>query len=220
MECGSHLDMICLSVSEGETEEYVCTVSEPKPAEETVSATEQIAADTSYDAELERKVRENLSYEYPHKALSSVPNKVAVSKLYPAMLDDDDTVCDIDPDAAIPLILPDEEEAEKEAAASERGTSTHLFMQFCDFEKAEENVKEEAERLAANGFFKADALELMYLDEIKAFFKSDLYKRMNAAKNGGRLFYREFRFNIGLDAAEFTNDAEMKKALENEKSSK
>ena len=216
MECRNHLAMISLCIPEGETEYCVCTVSDAAEKEAAAAETPLIPEVSTYDEVFEAKVRRSISFEYPHKALSSVPNKVAVSKLYPAMLDDDVTVFDIDPDAAIPLILPDEEDMKKEAAASERGTATHLFMQFCDFEAAKENVKEEAARLAENGFFKEETVKLMYLDEIEKFFRSDLYKRMKDAENSGRLFYREFRFNIGLDAAEFTNDAEMKKALANE----
>ncbi|MBQ1848251.1 MAG: UvrD-helicase domain-containing protein [Clostridia bacterium] len=215
MECKSLFDLLRLCTPEGETECSVCRVVE-KEAEDTAADCAKETEEALYDGEFERKVRERLSFVYPHKALSGVPNKVAVSKLYPAMLDEDETVSDLEPDLPVPVILPGGEESEEKATAAKRGTATHLFMQFCDFESAEADVSAEAKRLSDKGFTDVRNAEIMYEEEVRSFFKSDLYNRMNAAKKAGRLFYREFRFNIGLDAAEFTNDPELKKTLENE----
>jgi ATP-dependent helicase/nuclease subunit A len=89
-------------------------------------------------------------------------------------------------------------------------------MQFCDLQRAEAGVREEAERLILKGFINKESADLIYEDELQRFFTSDLYRRMNGAKNAGRLFYREFRFNIGLDAADFTTDPDLQKKLANE----
>ena len=90
-------------------------------------------------------------------------------------------------------------------------------MQFCDLTKAEADVYAEAQRLADLGFIKRENKDLISYKEIEAFFRSDLYKRMKAAQSAGRLFCREYRFNIELDAADFTADEKRKKALANEK---
>lgn len=215
MGCKSYLDMVFLTVPEGETGCSVLAV-EDKTVSAAAAKTEPAVGVTSYDAAFEQTVRDNIAFEYPYKTLSRLPNKVSVSKLYPAMLDSDETVCDIDPETAIPLIIPDGEQSEEEITAAARGTATHLFMQFCDFDSAENSVKEEAARLTGKGFLTSEKAEMLYEDEIKEFFSSGLYKRMSGARQSGRLFFREFRFNIGLDAAEFTNDPETKKELENE----
>ena len=111
-----------------------------------------------------------------------------------------------DEEEPAPLILPDYADTEKTAGAAERGTSTHLFMQFCDFEKAEADVYAEAQRLVDLGFIKQENKELISYKEIEGFFRSDLYKRIKSAQSAGRLFCREYRFNIELDAADFTAD--------------
>jgi ATP-dependent helicase/nuclease subunit A len=89
-------------------------------------------------------------------------------------------------------------------------------MQFCDFDNAEKDAVKEAERLVSLGFIRETDKELISYGEVSEFFKSPLYKRMRAAKESGRLFCREYRFNIELDAADFTEDEQRKKALLNE----
>ena len=158
------------------------------------------------------------SYEYPYKEASALPKKAAVSKLYPRYLDTDDEAVDVfGEEEPLSLILPDYAGTEKTASAAQRGTSTHLFMQFCDFEKAEADVKAEAQRLVDRGFIKEENRELISYKEAEAFFDSDLYKRMKAAQSAGRIFCREYRFNIELDAPDFTLDTQRKKSLTDEK---
>ena len=78
-------------------------------------------------------------------------------------------------------------------------------------------MRAEAQRLVDRGFIKEENRDLISYKEVETFFGSDMYKRMKAAQSAGRLFCREYRFNIELDAADFTEDMQRKKALQNEK---
>jgi ATP-dependent helicase/nuclease subunit A len=192
------------------------TAGEEENADEE-KAEEQAAESFDFDEEFER-LKEIYNYEYPHKEAANLPKKAAVSKLYPKYLDTDDETVDVfGEDEPLSLILPDYADTEKAASAAQKGTSTHLFMQFCDFEKAEADVRAEAQRLVDRGFIKEENRDLISYKEVEAFFGSNMYKRMKSAQSAGRLFCREYRFNIELDAADFTEDMQRKKALSDEK---
>ncbi len=188
----------------------------PEEYEETAKPRETAEA-YAQDDERYARLKAIYDYRYPYAEAAKLPKKAAVSKLFPAYLDEDDSAVSLfDGKEPLPIILPDlsEDEAKKDAAA--RGTATHLFMQFCDLDRAAADIHGEAERLVREGYIKAETAELISYDEASSFFRSDLYRRMKDARDSGRIFRREYRFNTELDAADFTDDPERKKALENE----
>ena len=216
-EYGCYLDFLTASLSgEDGSYEYQCIYKDenenPSGFEAKEAAKEKAP---EYDEAVYNELERISGYEYPYKEAANLPKKASVSALYPAYLDADDEVVSLEADAPAPLILPDYAEKEEDTAAK-RGTSTHLFMQFCDFERAKADPRAEAERLVSLGFIKEENKALISYDEIDGFFRSQLYKRMTGAKAAGRCFCREYRFNIELDAADFTEDEERKKALSNE----
>ncbi len=170
------------------------------------SKTVKISPEDIKKAELVKKA-------YPFSHLKGIPAKLTVSKLYPEILDEFDTSAGIDSfdtTSADEFKLPSFMEAGTEKNGAERGTATHLFMQFCNFENVEMlGVENEAKRLAASGFIPADASEKMDAAGLERFFRSELYAEMKKAK---RLF-REQRFNIKLPAGEFTASPEKKAQL-------
>jgi ATP-dependent helicase/nuclease subunit A len=96
---------------------------------------------------------------------------------------------------------------EKGATAAEKGTSTHLFMQFCDFNNLKTNgSKAELDRLYENSYISERVKELVNLKHIDAFAKSELFSELLSAKR----VIREFRFNVMLSADEFTEDERLK----------
>ncbi len=214
--CRSYLDFLAVAL-DGAGGSYLYEEIDPS-AEEKDEARDTLPGSEDTGDEDITELKAIYDYEYPYKEAASLPKKVSVSKLYPAFLDVDDEVINGFEDEKPPeLILPDYAAAEEAASAAKKGTSTHLFMQFCDFDKAEADVYAEAKRLRDGGFIRAGDAELIYYDELKAFFTSPLYKEMKAARDAGRCFCREFRFNTELDAADFTNDEQRKKALSDEK---
>ncbi len=126
-------------------------------------------------AEYRRMLRERFDFVYPH-ATERLPAKLSVSRLYPDILDDDraETLDDeimLDPTKR-PLFLQQGDETRHSAA--ERGTATHVFMQFCDLSRAEKNVREELARLTEERFIPSGVAELVNVRQIERFFVSEL----------------------------------------------
>ena len=160
-------------------------------------------------------IKDRLAFEYPHAHLSKLPAKLSVSKLTPTMLDD------LDNDAATlesfdeAKILEIEEffESKSKTTSADKGTATHLFLQFCDFENAEKNgVTNELARLVEHKFIAPQVAELINIKQIEKFFDSEFYSTLKTAKKT----YREQRFNILLPASHFTQNAEFRSEIEQE----
>jgi len=116
---------------------------------------------------------QRLAFSYRYKALEKVPAKLSVSDLYPSILDEGEgegalEIRELSVDDALAITgagMPDQPEVQKfkpprflseepeTATAAERGTATHIFMQFCDFDFVEQyGIKAELERLVARKF--------------------------------------------------------------------
>lgn len=185
--------------------------------------------------EYKKLFKKRFDFSYGYDAATKLPAKLSVSKLYPEVLDDEENSAELslfnggeiygnevdsgikysESDLVKPAFLLSDNSVAGVTSA-ERGTATHVFMQFCDFGYVEENgIEAELERQKDNGFITARMAEIVYMGQIKRFFDSALYKKIRRAELRGEL-YREFRFNVKLQAAEFTSQVEQKKKLENE----
>ena len=168
--------------------------------------------------EIYERLVERFSFEYEFSHLSRLPAKLSVSKLYPQVLDTVDAAEPFEAEISLrdmpAFLIPRAERA----SAADKGTATHTFMQFCDFEKAEKTgVRAEIARLCEIGLLEKAAGELINIDHVEGFFASRFYGEMkNAIALGGEL-YREQRFNIGLPAALFTADEDFREKIKDEK---
>ena len=175
---------------------------------------EEDTVETEPDAELTKRLIESFSFEYPYKELSKVPSKISVSKLYPDVLDDTQDSLELftePPAAKIPDFFLD---VKGSPSSTDRGTATHLFLQFCDFDNAYKNgVKEELARLESKKFLPHNASSLIYLDELQRFFESDLIGEILSAKK----IIREQRFNIELSPDGFTSEETLIEKMSGEK---
>ena len=161
---------------------------------------------------LYEKLTEDFAYKYPYLHLSRVPAKISVSRLSPDVLDEaNDTLnlFDTDKKASVPrILLGDEKDAPSPTA---RGTSTHLFLQFCDFARAKKHgIGEEIARLIEARYIPPEAKDEIFSDELEKFFESDLYRQIISAKE----VIREQRFNILLPSADFSKDEDFIKATD------
>ena len=86
------------------------------------------------------------------------------------------------------------EDEEARLTGAQRGTCTHLFMQHADYSRAELDAAAELKRLTETGRFTAKEAGGVYIDKVRDFFKSDLYRRM---KRSGKL-RREMKFMIKM----------------------
>ena len=91
------------------------------------------------------------------------------------------------------------------------GTSMHVFMQFCNFEKCvKDGTPSEAERLERDGFITADQKTALNHLTLSAFFKSRLYKEIASSPR----VEREKRYTLLLPSSRFYTDAERKRELD------
>ncbi len=172
----------------------------------------QTAHDTPDLDTCKQVLADRFAFRYPYTDLSAVPSKLSVSRLYPAVLDEIDQPPEVTETqmARLPRFL----EGEAQATPAERGTATHVFMQFCDFELVlRHGVHAEIGRLIEKKFIPEHYRALIRTDALEQFFRSPLFERMRSA----RRLWRETRFNITLPAASFTEQQELRGALGDER---
>ncbi len=183
-----------------------------------ISITDEDAAELpeiQYDDErvnsVYNELKASFEFKYPYRDTSGIPAKVSVSKLYPELLNetedkDDLLIKALNLEPRTPRFMGGGDDA------AEKGTATHLFMQFCDFGRLaprEESVKEEIARLVTDRYITQDIADLIRVDEVVNFVKTDIFVQIRDAKE----VYREFRFNIFLPASQFTTSPEQKEKL-------
>lgn len=162
---------------------------------------------------IKKIIYDKLSFIYPNKHLSKLPAKISVSQLYPTVLDEDDSI-PYSNDKLLKTKEPEFLNNTSKATAAQRGTATHVFMQFCDFNNIEKyGINEEIARLVANSFITKTQAELIYKNYLEVFFKSALYNEIKLSNK----IWREIRFNIKLPASQFTGEADKIILLQKEK---
>ena len=167
------------------------------------------------DEEVERILTERFSFRYAFPYLGTVPGKLSVSVLSPAVLDGaDDQTAVFAPrktreEPALPRFLSGKCKYDDPAL---RGTATHEFLQFCDLSLVQKNGAEaELNRLIDRGFLTKEARELVNLAELDLLRSSPLMEEML----GATWMRRELRFNMMLPASSFSEDPERAEKLKN-----
>ena len=148
-------------------------------------------------------------FEYKYDYLEKIPSKLSISSLYPEILDDEENgqyhrMRSIDD---IPSFILGKE---KMVTAAERGTATHVFLQFCDFESLKKNgVDYELDRLVNESFISKEVGGIISKEHIEKFISSEIMEEFLSATS----IMREFRFNIMLSAEEFSSDERLKNEM-------
>ncbi|MBE6663980.1 MAG: hypothetical protein E7602_05700 [Ruminococcaceae bacterium] len=169
--------------------------------------TSEESLDLDKVSELRKTLKERFDFKYQYDYLNKIPSKVSVSRLKPNLLDgtENDEI-DLSKELSLkPKFLSSEESV---ITGADRGTATHLFMQFCDFDNLEKNGYEnELKRMLDYSFISESDADIINKAHIELFRNSSLFNMMKGAK----MIKREFRFNVMIDAGEFTSDVELKK---------
>lgn len=191
---------------------YPEAVEDTDKEEESIgdSAVSEIEPDTV----LYEKLCRDFDFEYQYSELLRIPAKLSVSKLSPSILDPDDNSIELfgkPTEARIPdFFISGKRDT---ASSSERGTATHLFMQFCDIESARRmGASEELSRLVSLGFIPQNIADIIYVDELEKFIRSELAERIASSSR----VIREQRFNLLIPAEAFSQNDERIKRLTGE----
>ncbi|MBQ4067355.1 MAG: UvrD-helicase domain-containing protein [Clostridia bacterium] len=166
------------------------------------------------EEKLSRFFEKYLDFSYDKEYLWNIPAKLSVSVLKPDILgsEEDGTYFDapeiiaMEEEAPIPSFLSDT----KKADAARRGTATHIFMQFCDYEAlARDGAAAELLRLKEKRFISPEDAEAVRLSEIELFAKSELFAQLLDSDE----VIREKRFNVRLPACDYTTDPVLREKL-------
>ena len=139
--------------------------------------------------------------EYPYAFLHGLPTKAAASKLRANLLD---TIRDEEDEesalmAQIELLQNATQpfdsllQAGELPSATEVGSATHAFLQFCNYERLmATSPEEEAEQLVKDGFMSRRAADILHFAQLRTFCKSDL---MDLIKSATKI-ERELKFGV------------------------
>ncbi len=207
IKCNSYLEWILTAIAQRDMSD-VCDI-EFVNADSLYSITHFSLRDESEtieaDSKLLSELKEKFDFKYRYSTLSRIPAKISVSRLSPDALDEGDRTLNIfggERSVAVPEIFGG---ATKKISAADRGTATHLFLQFCDFDRTEKHgVTDELSRLIEERYIPASSADAVFKDELERFFDSELYLRI---KNAQRVL-REQRFNILLPPSMFSKDTD------------
>ena len=136
-------------------------------------------------------IRKNIGETYPFEDLKDIESKAAVAVIAHKAEEKDYSF------TSRPAFM-----YKNGLTPAGRGTATHRFMQFADFDKAEKDVEAEIERLYEWEFISYNEKIAIDVSAVKGFFKSDLYRRMKAAEKVSR----EMRFLTEIPAGEINAD--------------
>ena len=218
--CTSFLDWVLLPFADTSIHSDCCTLNFIRREE--IYATENEVGEqlrvkkerVEPDKELYESLCEKFDFSYGYSDLVRVPAKMSVSRLSPDILDENDTSADIfelDEPTRIPDLFVSDKPSQ--ATAAERGTATHLFLQFCDLGRIKRHgVAEEIAYLVEKRFFPQSIADLIYDKELESFADSELARKISSAKR----IIREQRFNLLLPAEAFSSDGDFSRKLQNE----
>lgn len=160
-------------------------------------------------AEVSEQLRAALDYRYPYEYAAGLPSKLTATALPDGQTDGE----------AEPLTkarerlfqLPALAVVEAPLSGAERGTATHIVMQFIDFDHTDtlEDIEAEIGRITALGNLTERQAAAVERGIILRFFDSDTGRRIR----GADMVIREFRFSLLCPAADFFPGAGDEKLL-------
>ena len=148
------------------------------------------------------QVLESVGFRYAYEAATKLPSKLTATQLKGRGLDleaAEETPAQPEPARRpwrTPQFLQD-----RPLTGREKGSATHLFMQFVRYEACmtREGIRQELARLQIEKFLTPRQAEVVDKEKILALFSSELGKRILNAK----ALRREFKFSILTDAAAY-----------------
>ena len=137
------------------------------------------------------EITDRLSYVYPYSSLEGIIAKRIASKA------DDEEIGGEYFASRKPSFV-----GKDKLSPAQRGTATHRFMQYADYEKAGESVENELERLVSEGMLTQTEASVVDKKAIAEFFSGSLAKRILSAEK----VYKEYAFTACIPLSETEPD--------------
>lgn len=141
----------------------------------------------SADPKLLKLIADRCEYRYPYEPLSLAVSKRSASQVDKNFIDREYFA------SSRPAFL-----SEDGLTAAQRGTATHAFMQYADYDKAKKSVKDEIRRLVESGIIGENEGRAINVRAVEKFFESALYARISESE----LVMREKKFTVSVPAYE------------------
>lgn len=153
-------------------------------------------------ADMLEKLKESLSFQYPYAAATAAPSKQTATQRKGREKDLEATENTVDRQQLEKLRKPAFGNRSADGAAF--GTAMHAVMQYIRYDHCSnsEDVKTEVDRLVTEHFITAQQAEMADCDQIAAFFKTKIGRRLQSHPN----VLREFKFTILDDAVQYDPD--------------
>ncbi|MCK9478056.1 MAG: helicase-exonuclease AddAB subunit AddA [Firmicutes bacterium] len=168
--------------------------NEEKPAIETYAADK--ASDTAYSKE----IAERLEYEYPYKDAKYIPSKLPVSRAIGEVMYE------------VNLKTPEFLQKPAKMTAALRGTIIHFVLQNIDLSQTDskQQIQNQLYEMVAKGMLSKDFANVVDIEKLFIFFKSDIGFRMKSSPE----VKREVKFFVDIPADKIINDLD--KSVANE----
>lgn len=176
-----------IPVLESDEKLKVTMINEISEAAETVEADGEEA---EADDELLEEIKERVGYKYPYASLSLVRAKSA-----PSEFDKNEFSTEYFA-ASKPQFL-----SKSGMNPAARGTATHKFMEFYDYNSTE-SVDAQAKRMVAENRLTDDEEKILEKDRLERFFSGEIAERIRKSP----LLMREKKITVGIKAGELYPD--------------
>lgn len=138
-------------------------------------------------------LKSNLSFKYKNAEIMNLPQKVSASQ-----------ISHNDSDYFEKVLMKPSFLNKETAAAVDRGTAHHKFLQYCDFSNAKHSLDDEIERLKNLGLLTNEQTELIDRHKMKNLLDSELVQRIIDSP----LVYREEQFSAKLKPSQIFDEYE------------
>ena len=165
-------------------------------AEEIQGAVEDLRPQAVSPAEVEL-----LRFSYANKAVCHVPAKLTATQLKGRLQDQEAAEGAAEPGLQRAFRFRRTRFLPGSMTPAEKGTATHLFMQFAAYEACgtAESLQQELQRLCREEFLTREQAETVQTGQVLKFFQSELGKWLLAQPE----VRREFKFSILVDAGDY-----------------
>lgn len=168
------------------------TVSGISPEE---AEQKEVSEESAPDEMMIDNMKDIISFSYD-RTLSETPAKLSVTQITKKLKDGEEPF-------DMKLKRPRFRSESSKLTGAERGTAIHTFFQYCDFDRAINNVGAEIASVTEKGYISKAEAESIDRDNVSAFFRGELYKRICSAKE----YVREKKFMVAVSELDIDNEA-------------
>ena len=178
----------------GETSPWEVFVHDSEDYRERFSKGSAPEAETPLETAFDPRM---LEFIYPYQRETGLPAKVTATQLKGRALDEEIAENAAHTPYIRPLSQPKFRQERRGLTPAERGTATHLVLQYLDF--ADRDVKGQVERLRARDLLTVEQAEAVDIRALERFLMSPLAEEIRQGRN----VLREYRFTLLMDAREY-----------------